>query len=251
VGGTATWEGQDLATCENQINRWGLRAFEAEAQHGRIRPGDAAFPEWDSSIHTIDPFPIPDSWPRWRAVDYGYAVPYCCLWLTRNPAGRIIVYRETYGAGKTASEQAYEIRVLSLGETYFTSVGDPAMWAEKREGQRYQSVASQYGELSVPLTQASNNRIAGWNRLHELLAYAEGVAPGLQVFKTCDNFIRTFPMLTRHPHKPDDVDDNPLLEDHAGGHRSVRCDGGTVVGYDEAPEAARLHRWCPQVRSRR
>lgn len=33
VSGTPTWDGQDLATCERQINDWGLRAFLREAQH--------------------------------------------------------------------------------------------------------------------------------------------------------------------------------------------------------------------------
>jgi predicted phage terminase large subunit-like protein len=33
VGGTPTWEGQDLQTCEDQINDWGLDAFKREAQH--------------------------------------------------------------------------------------------------------------------------------------------------------------------------------------------------------------------------
>lgn len=33
TGGTATWEGQDLDTCEQQINDWGLGAWLREAQH--------------------------------------------------------------------------------------------------------------------------------------------------------------------------------------------------------------------------
>lgn len=33
VGGTATWPGQDIQTCEKQINEWGPEAFRAEAQH--------------------------------------------------------------------------------------------------------------------------------------------------------------------------------------------------------------------------
>jgi phage terminase large subunit-like protein len=32
IGGAPTWEGQDLQTCERQINDWGLRAFLREAQ---------------------------------------------------------------------------------------------------------------------------------------------------------------------------------------------------------------------------
>lgn len=33
VGGEATWPGQDLDTCETQINTWGITAFRGEAQH--------------------------------------------------------------------------------------------------------------------------------------------------------------------------------------------------------------------------
>lgn len=33
VGGVATWPGQDIQTCEKQINEWGPEAFRAEAQH--------------------------------------------------------------------------------------------------------------------------------------------------------------------------------------------------------------------------
>lgn len=33
VAGEATWEGQDLETCEAQINEWGYRTFLREAQH--------------------------------------------------------------------------------------------------------------------------------------------------------------------------------------------------------------------------
>jgi predicted phage terminase large subunit-like protein len=33
TGGVPTWQGQDLAVCERQINDWGLGAFKREAQH--------------------------------------------------------------------------------------------------------------------------------------------------------------------------------------------------------------------------
>ncbi len=40
VGGTPTWEGQNLDTCQDQIDDWGLSAFLAEAQHEvQVPPG--------------------------------------------------------------------------------------------------------------------------------------------------------------------------------------------------------------------
>lgn len=213
ISGTPTWDGQDLEICQQQVNDWGIKAFRAEAQHERTPPEGQAFPEFDKSVHVCEPFKIPDSWPKLRAVDYGYAVPYCCLWAARSPSGRIYVYRETYATRMTAPQQALEIRVLSSGERYFTSVGDPSMWAENREGQRYQAVAAQYAEHGVGLVKATNNRLSGWTRLHTALEWTAEAPPVLQIFSTCHNLIRTLPLLTVDPNKPEDVDST--LEDHA------------------------------------
>jgi len=213
TAGTPTWAGQDIPTCEAQIARIGLRAFMSEAQHEPPLPDTPAFPEFDRSVHVVEPFPIPEAWPKWRSVDYGYAVPYTCGWFTRSPQGRIYFYRETYATRKTAREQAYEIRILSGTEQYRFSVGDPAMWASQREGEKFQSVADHYGEMGVRLTQASNDRLTGKAAVHAALEWAPGVLPILQVFSTCHNFIRTLPMLPVDPHKPEDVD--TTKEDHS------------------------------------
>lgn len=215
IRGTPVWEGQNRETCQQQVNDWGIKSFRAEAQHDRVPPEGQAFPEWDRGIHVCKPFAIPEAWAKWRAVDYGYAVAYCCLWFARSPSGHTYIYRETYGVGKPAKAQALEVRALSAGERYFASVGDPAMWATQREGKVYPSVASQYAEMGVVLQPATNDRLAGWERLHTMLEWSEEVPPMLQVFETCTNLIRTMPLLTKNPKKPEDVDDDPNLEDHA------------------------------------
>jgi hypothetical protein len=213
AAGAATWEGQSRDICQRQINDWGIRAFRAEAQHERTPPEGQAFPEFDASVHVCAPFKVPDDWPKWRAVDYGYAVPYACGWLTRSPSGRIYAYRETYGTRITAADQAYQVRLASAGEKYFVSVGDPAMWASHREGQRFQSVADQYGEMGVGLTPATNDRLSGKALLHRALEWGEDAPPVLQIFSTCHNLIRTLPLLPVDPHKPEDVD--TTAEDHS------------------------------------
>lgn len=219
VSGVPTWEGQDLAVCQQNIDDWGIKAFRAEAQHERTPPEGQAFPEFSPSIHVVEPFPIPADWLRWRAVDYGYAVPFCCLWMAQRPDGSFVVYREVYGAGWTAAEQALRVRALSGDEVYRASLGDPAMWASNREGLKVKSVAQQYKELGVRLTKAVNERLAGKERLHEYLDWAEGddetppFPPMLTFFSTCTNTIRTFPLLVKDQNKPEDVDTDG--EDHA------------------------------------
>jgi hypothetical protein len=218
VSGVPTWVGQDRDTCQFQLNDWGIKAFRSEAQHERTPPEGQAFPEWDASVHVIPWKPIPASWPRYRAVDYGYAVPYCCLWAARQPDGAFVVYRESYGAGLTAPEQAFQVRALSAGETYKASVGDPSMWASTREGRRFKSVADQYKEHGVKLTKANNDRAHSIERIHSYLAWDEGDAmhdafpPRLFVLNTCTNLIRTFPLLVKDANDPEDVDSDG--EDH-------------------------------------
>lgn len=215
VSGEPVWAGQSREICQRQVDDWGLRAFRAEAQHERTPPEGQAFPEWVSDVHVCDDFRIPDAWPRWRAVDYGYAAPYCCLWLTRAPDGMIYVYNEAYGSGLTAEQQAMQIKIMSMGQRYFATVGDPSMWAETREGKLFDPLYKQYARVGVHLTKATNNRISGWAKIHDLLAHGDGMPPRLKVLRRCGNLIRTIPLLVKDPHKPEDIRNEPYDEDHA------------------------------------
>lgn len=47
IAGRATWPGQSLETCEQQINDWGLQAFKAEAQHERAEQPGGIFSHLD------------------------------------------------------------------------------------------------------------------------------------------------------------------------------------------------------------
>jgi len=43
LSGVPTWEGQDLARCQEQVNEWGITAFRAEAQHETDARGGGMF----------------------------------------------------------------------------------------------------------------------------------------------------------------------------------------------------------------
>ena len=57
-----------------------------EIDRRRLLEGDwdiiegQAFPEFDRSLHVIDPYKIPRVWKHFRGVDYGFSAPSCCLW---------------------------------------------------------------------------------------------------------------------------------------------------------------------------
>lgn len=67
VSGEPTWEGQDVQTCEKQINEWGLRTFLREAQH-EVQQADGYFFDI-SKIEIIDEVPADWRFEYCRAYD--------------------------------------------------------------------------------------------------------------------------------------------------------------------------------------
>ena len=75
------------------------------------------------------------------------------------------------------------------------------------------SIAEVFAHGGVPRIRADNARIPGWQRVREYLAEADDGLPRLLIFRTCENLIRTLPMLTFDEHFSEDVSAN--CEDHA------------------------------------
>ncbi len=175
------------------------------------------FAEWRTHLHVIDPFPIPKDWTRWRAVDYGYSAPFCCLWFARSPdKKRLVAYRELYQTELQASDQAKAIRLASGQERIWITAADPSMWQNRGHG-KGDTLAAEYEMAGVTLSRANNDRLAGLNACHEALAWKEiggrlVQPPRFQVFSTCPNFIRTVPALPYDKIRVEDVDTN--AEDH-------------------------------------
>lgn len=94
-------------------------------RHGKwVQAEGVVYDDWDRQIHIVDPFEIPASWRRIRAIDFGYANPFVCLWIAIDDDCRIYVYREIYFTKRTVKVHAKQINELSSGETYEFSVSD-------------------------------------------------------------------------------------------------------------------------------
>jgi PBSX family phage terminase large subunit len=185
--------------------------------HQRLRLGvwvaaeGMFFPEFDPGEHVVEPFEIPDDWPRWVSVDYGFAVPFCALWLTRDPQSRALyVYREAYGAGLRDEQQADVIKKRSEGERILQITCDPSMFNARTEQNR-PSIAQVYAQRGLAsMTQqgifpGQNNRKQGWAIMRRALAHDEG-PPRLRFFRgTCPALLRDLPALVRDPLDPEDT----------------------------------------------
>jgi len=172
------------------------------------------FTEWDSSIHTCHPFPIPAGWKKFRSYDHGYENPACCKWYALDYEGRVYVYRELYVRGYTIDKISEEILRLSGDENYEWSVCDSSIFAQtgiidRKGGSTIAEAFARRGLLFIP---SSKRRIDGWNLMHQYLYWDEVKKPKLIHFNTCYNSVRTLPALIHDDKNPEDV--NTRCEDH-------------------------------------
>lgn len=173
-----------------------------------------AFPGWNAQKHVVAPFEIPQYWPKWSGTDWGFAAPFCTLWLTKNPdSQRVYVYRELYGPGLTDKQQAQAILDASIEAELQERYADPSMWARKNLQGLVSSTADEYAAAGVVIVKGDNDRISGKRKVDRMLASLPDGSPGLQVFSTCTNLIRTLPALPYDKVRVEDVDTD--AEDHA------------------------------------
>ncbi|MBR0426217.1 MAG: phage terminase large subunit [Clostridia bacterium] len=172
------------------------------------------FPEFSRDRHVVSPFSIPQSWRRFRAMDWGYNDPCCVLWFAAAPDGKLIVYRELYLRQTLSSEIAKRVHALSEGESIAYTAASPDAWQQRGlGGLEGQTIAEVFARNGVPLLPADNARIPGWQRVREALALRSDGTPGLTLFSSCQNLIRTLPLLTYDAHNVEDV--SAYAEDHA------------------------------------
>lgn len=89
--------------------------------------GGLVYSSFNPDVHVMEPFDIPPSWPRIRAIDFGLRDPFVCLWFAVGPFGELYLYREYYERKNLSMvEHARMIKALSSGETIGLTVADPS-----------------------------------------------------------------------------------------------------------------------------
>ena len=176
----------------------------------------AAFPEWDRSIHVVEPFKIPASWTKFRACDYGYGSYTGVVWLAVTPTEQLVVYREMYCSKVTATDLADMILEIEeeAGERIRYGVLDSSLWHNR--GDTGPSLAEQMilkGCRWRPSDRSKGSRVAGKNEVHRRLQVDEFTEePRMVFFSTCTQTIAQIPSLPLDKNNPEDVDTH--AEDH-------------------------------------
>lgn len=181
--------------------------------------------------HVIEPFTPPKSWKLYRSYDWGYAKPFSCGWWAVDHDGRLYRILEYYGCVKdspneglklTTAEQFDEIARIErehpwLAGRTIEGVADPSIWSEDG-GVSTAEVAARKGVYFQP---GDNKRIPGWMQVHYRLSFDGNGIPMMYVFKNCEAFIRTIPLLVYDEHKPEDLDTDG--EDHCADEVRYMC----------------------------
>lgn len=196
---------------------------------------------WDARIHILPRFAIPTSWRIERSFDWGSSHPFSVGWWARTdgetpvlvdgkqrhfPKDTLIRVAEWYGwngepnkgCKMLASEVARGIleREAAMGFAGRVKPGgaDSAIY-DIVNGRSIADEMSLVGVRFLAAHKGPGSRRNGWEACRVRLGNAiSNEEPGLFVFDTCAQFIRTFPSLPRDDKDMDDVD--TTAEDHIG-----------------------------------
>lgn len=174
------------------------------------------FTEWAPDVHVLKPFPVPYTWRRYFAMDYGLDMLAAYV-IAVDPQDRAYVIKEHYESGLIISDAARAVKELCAGEEIFQWFAPPDLWNRNRDTGR--SVAEIFGEQGIYLSQTDNERVNGWMDMHEYLRVTvdeQGQrSAGLRIFADCKNLIRCIPLLQFDEKKPNDVSGEPHELTHA------------------------------------
>lgn len=175
------------------------------------------------NTHVIEPFRIPAHWRRYRGFDWGYTTPFAVVWAAVEPkTGIVYVYKEFYGsqAGDNTGLQmpstllAQNIWRIEEPERMegakIIGFADPSIY-DARDGEG--SVGDKMARQKIFFEKADNARLSGKDQFHSRFMFDTEGKPGMYIFNSCPNLIRTLKDLPYSMTKPEDVDTD--AEDHA------------------------------------
>lgn len=185
--------------------------------------------------HVIEPFDLNAGqcrgWNIMRSYDFGYGKPASLAYWALDFDGTLYRILEVYFCTKTPNEgmkltpdeqfrQIAEIEHTHpwlKGRKIVDSVADPAIWDASR-GESIAETAMKYG---IYFTPGDNQRIPGWMQVHYRFQFDENGYPRMYIFRNCEAFIRTIPLMMYSESKPEDLD--TTLEDHVADETRYMC----------------------------
>lgn len=109
VAGVPTWEGQNLAACQRQVDTIGPDAFERESQQNVRQASGRIYDVFSRARHTMPAFDLPAEWQRYAGLDFGGINTVAVLAAEEPGTGRLYLYRLYARPSQTGAEHAAAI----------------------------------------------------------------------------------------------------------------------------------------------
>lgn len=123
----------------------------------------------------VSPFPIPEKWETYGAVDFGFRDPFVFLWFAKDPSNEVFyLFDEIYESEKTVRVHSIEINKRRKITKYVVADHD----AEDR---------ATLAENGIPTIPAEKDILTGIQDLRTFLTNTNGYR--LKVFSSCVNTI--------------------------------------------------------------
>lgn len=173
---------------KNQLSGMPVHLRDAKSQGRPVLGSGAVYPVNENQVF-IDPFPIPQTWPRVASIDFGWEDPTAVLWMAINPDTREkYVYSEHYASHQTTGQHAEAIRSRYLHGWQPPMVCDPAGGGRSQADGRLTREIYR-NEHSITMTPADNSIAPGIQTV-----LTELVAGRLKIFVNCVETRREFRM---------------------------------------------------------
>lgn len=165
------------------------------------------FDEFRRDMHVCAPFPIPDDWRRYIALDYGLDM-LAAYWIAVDRERNCYVYKEYCSPDLPIHAAAQTVlEYTEKGEDIYAVLAPPDLWNRSQETGKSKAIL--FSEAGLELTKSNNDREAGWLAIKELMFKDEKGKCRLHIFSNCERLIKNLPELQRDPKRPNDVMNEP------------------------------------------
>lgn len=153
------------------------------------------YPEFDPSVHVIEPFDVPYEWQDTMSIDPGLNNPLSCHWYAVDYDGNVYVVAEHYAKGMDVFWHADKIKEkCRLLNWHTDSTGNYQALIDSAANQRTlassKSVAELFCENGISVnTKVNKDVFSGINRVKGYLMPLDK-KPRLFIFSNCTNMIR-------------------------------------------------------------
>lgn len=134
--------------------------------------------EPEEALHVIEPFDIPDWWPRILVIDWGMRAMTWAGWGAISPSKKLYIYREQSWRGvKIAEWSPYILEHLNNENVRIIKVCKSAGQDRGQDHTIQQQIESELGRGVVLTTNTPGSRVAGKQLLHEYLRWKQKYVP--------------------------------------------------------------------------